>query len=172
MSSRFESPIDVEQRQSILTQPTFGQQRRTQAGQVLADIPNDIGTGIKQLGEGYLGRFDRLKESGSALARGEQGVLETGVQFGANIAGGLIADPAFQLLKTGASTLTTPEQETQIGDAFNQTVTDIGEKTGLTNWYTSLSPRSQRNVNAGLDILDVAPVGVASKLKGFQNHQF
>lgn len=134
-------------------------------GQILGDVPQDIFTGVKQLGEGYQDRFNRLKESGSALARGEQGIVETGIQFGANIAGGALADPAYQILRTGASFATTPEQETKIAEKVGQTVQSVGEKTGITNWYTGLDDRTKRNVNAALDIADVLPVGVFGKVK-------
>lgn len=132
---------------------------------IISDIPQDIFTGVKQLGEGYQDRFTRLKESGSALARGEQGIAETGVQFASNIAGGAIADPAYQLLRTGASFATTPEQETKIAEKVGETVQSVGEKTGITNWYSGLDDRTKRNVNAALDIADVLPVGIFGKVK-------
>lgn len=139
---------------------------------IISDIPQDIFTGVKQLGEGYQDRFTRLKESGTALARGEQGIAETGVQFASNIAGGAIADPAYQLLRTGASFATTPEQETKIAEKVGETVQSVGEKTGITNWYSGLDDRTKRNVNAALDIADVLPVGIFGKVKSaFKSRQ-
>jgi len=135
------------------------------AGNLLTDIPQDLFTGIKQLGEGYQDRFNRLKESGSALARGEQSVGETAFQFGANIAGGAIADPAYQLLRTGASFATTPEQETKIAEGVSQGIQSIDQKAGISDWWNTQSPRTQRNISASLDLVDVLPVSLSGKVK-------
>lgn len=134
-------------------------------GNIISDIPQDVFTGVKQLAEGYQDRFSRLKESGSALVNGEQGVGETGVQFAANIAGGLLGDTSYQLLRTGASFATSPEQETKIANKFGETVQAVGDKTGITNWYEGLEDRTKRNVSAALDIVDVLPAGVLGKFK-------
>lgn len=161
-SAGFKSPLEVTSQESVLSKPSS---TRSNFGEVVSDIPQDIGTGIKQLGEGYLDRYARLKETAGAGLRGEQSIVETAAQLSTNIAGGLIADPAYQLLKTGASFLTTPKQETEIGQQVSQSVQDIGNKTGITSWYTNLDERAKRNVNAALDLADVAPVSLLGKAK-------
>ncbi len=155
-SAGFKSPLEYS---SPIVTP------KTSFGGLIADIPQDVFTGVKQLGEGYQDRYSRLKESGSALVRGEQGIAETGAQFASNIAGGAVADTAYQLLRTGASFATTPEEETAIAEKVGKTVQDVGAKTGITNWYTGLDDRTKRNVNAALDIADVLPVGIFGKVK-------
>jgi hypothetical protein len=147
-----------------MEQESLTKQRNNTA--VLSDIPNDIGTGLRQLGEGYQERYGRLRESADALTRGEQSIGETGVQFGANIAGGLFADTTYQLARTGASFGMSQQQEDQFAESFGNAVTKVDESAGISDWYSGLSPRAQRNVNAALDILDVAPVPVLDKVKG------
>jgi hypothetical protein len=128
-------------------------------------MPQDVFTGVKQLGEGYIDRYARLKETAGAGLRGEQSMGETAYQLSANIAGGLIADSAYQLLRTGASFATTPEQETKIAEGVGQGIQSIDQKAGISDWWKTLSPRTQRNISASSDFADVLPVSLAGKVK-------
>lgn len=170
-ASGTESPLDIQERAlgTKSTTPSRMKQMGSYIGSAVVDAPQDVFTGFKQLGEGYLERHARLKESGRALTNKEQSIGETGMQFGANIAGGLFADTSYQLLRTAGSFATTPEQETKIGEFIGEKVTQIDEEAGISDWYNSLSPRAQRNVSAGLDLLDVAPVPLVDKIKGAFN---
>lgn len=164
-SAGFKSPIDFIPPPSSLTAQTPGQRRRQEIGKVVTDIPQDIFTGGKQLIEGYQQRGTNFMNTAKAAIAGEQSMAETAYQTATNLGGALIVDPAYQLLRTGASFATTPEQETKIAEGVGQAVQGVDRKTGISEWFNKQDERTQRNIKATLDLVDILPVSLVGKLK-------
>lgn len=131
----------------------------------IGDIPDDIMSGVKNLGEDYLIRYDNMKQAAGASLRGEQGVGETALQLTGQLAGGL-GDAAFRAVQTVGSLPLTPETETAIGEKVGNTVNAIDNKTGISEWFNTLDEKTQRNVQGALGWGEAASFGVGKSITG------
>jgi hypothetical protein len=125
----------------------------------MRDIPQDILGGFKKTGEDLVARGQAITESFQAGRAGEQSPFETGGQIAGNILGGA-GDIAFRGVQAAGSLPLAPETETAIGEGFAQGA----EKTGLPQWFSGLSPRTQRNIGGALGLGEAATVGAGSML--------
>jgi hypothetical protein len=134
---------------------TFGTpQEPSTFERVAMDAPRDIVAGFKGAGEDLVQRGRNIREGFQAGARGEQTPIETGAQMAGNVLGGAF-DVAFRGVQTAASLPLTQETQTAIGEGIGTAI----EKTGIVDWYESLSPRTQRNLTGVLGLAESATVG-------------
>lgn len=125
------------------------------------DVGEDLVSGAKEIVQNVRDRGNRQTEINTAAFRGEQSAPETIIQTGLNIAGTAL-DPLFTAGKTVAKLFTKESTEQNVAGAIQE----VGQRTGVTDAYQNLSPRTRRNVDAGLDALDVAGVGTTKAITG------
>jgi hypothetical protein len=132
---------------------------------IATDVPQDIASGIGNLGRDFQQRFGNMQETAQATLAGEQGVGQTALQLGGQIAGGF-ADTAFRTLQTAASLPLTQEAETAVGEAVGSAVTKVDNATGISNWYNTLDSKTQRNIEGALGFGELATIGLGKSITG------
>lgn len=137
---------------------------------LFADAGEDLVTGAKELFGDYKRLGEGVVDSVQAGAKGEQSLLETGYQTAASVGGGVGS-----IIGRGVQTLgrlfMREDTEKTIGQGVQQGVA----ATGLPTAIEKLSPRAKRNVDATLNLTELAGVkggtsiGSGLAKSGFRN---
>jgi hypothetical protein len=119
-----------------------------------ADVGEDIKSAFMGTGRDIIGRASSIKESFQAGKRGEQSPFETGIQTGANVLGGAL-DIGFRGIQAATTPFLKESEERAIETGFQKGF----EATGIPQKIGELSPRTQRNLQAGLDTVGFLTAG-------------
>lgn len=143
---------------------TYMTEVAAQGGKTRADLPEDITTGIKQIGEDVT---QRVQNYGDILFKKEPDLYpgQRMVNLAENTVGGAF-DVVGRLIQTGVkAAFMTPEQEASTKKFIEEKVNE----SGFPEWLNRQSPAVQKEIMYSLDSLDIIPLKLGAVTRGVLN---
>lgn len=120
-----------------------------------SDVGQDIVSAVSGVGTDLVQRRNNITDSFRAGIRGEQTPIETGMQTAGNALGAL-GDVAFRGYQAAATPFMSQQEEDKVAGVVDKVAQPVSEK------ISTLSPRTQRNLQGGAGILEAATGGLPS----------